>query len=35
MLYGKENKPRPWYVFLAALMIGVILGMLTVFFLES
>tara|TARA_B100000945_G_scaffold260990_1_gene219237 strand:+ start:216 stop:569 length:354 start_codon:yes stop_codon:yes gene_type:complete len=35
MLYGKEKGPRPWYIFLAAMMIGAILGMLTVFFLES
>ena len=28
MLYGKDKGPRPWYIFLAAMMIGAILMIL-------
>tara|TARA_B100000902_G_scaffold5552_1_gene7245 strand:- start:15848 stop:16204 length:357 start_codon:yes stop_codon:yes gene_type:complete len=35
VLYGKESKPKSWKIFLAALIVGILVGVSTVFFLES
>jgi len=35
VLYGKESKPNSWKIFLAALIVGILIGVSTIFFLES
>jgi hypothetical protein len=35
VLYGSESRSKPWIIFLGALAVGVLIGISTVFLLES